>query len=125
MRDKSFLATILYIQFYIMLILAAAGFVYMIYCLSSKNMKHIFMSVFWLSMMVSYYIFCMKYPNIYAENIRYVFDIIIVNSLYVGLLLNDNRQKKFILYIKYLLYPIIITYTLLSVFIWAGLSFYR
>ena len=125
MRDKSFLATILYIQFYIMLILAIAGFAYMIYCLLSKNMKHIFMSVFWLSMMVSYYIFCIKYTNIYAENIRYVFDIIIVNSLYVGLFLNDNRQKKFLRYIRYLLYPIIITYTLFSVFIWTMLSFYR
>ena len=125
MRDKGFLSTILYIQFYIMLILAVVGFAYMIYCLFSKNMKHIFMSVFWLSIMVSYYIFCINYPNIYAENIRYVFDIIIVNSLYVGLFLNDSRQNKILRHIRYLLYPMIITYTLFSVFIWAGLSFYK
>ena len=125
MRDKGFLAAIFYIQFYIMLILAVTGFSYMIYCLFSKNMKHIFMSVFWLSIMVSYYIFCIRYTNIYAENIRYVFDIIIINSLYVSLLLNDSRQNKFVKYIRYLLYPIIITYTILSVFMWSGLSFFK
>lgn len=123
MREATSLASVFYLQFYLILFLGITGFVYMIYSLFRKNIKHIFMNIFYFTIMISYYIFCIKYPNIYAEHIRYVFDIIIIGSLYIGSLLQDKSNSKFMKYFKSIVYIAVIFYTMLSTIMWTALSF--
>ncbi len=121
MKELSSLAGILSLYFYITLLLGLIAFVGMV-CLAFSKQNRVqngFLLVLYASIMVSYCIFCIRYPNIYSENIRYVFDVIIIGALYLGLLL----QKQIPQWLKMLLYALVIAYSILSVVLWVAVSF--
>lgn len=87
------------VSLYIMIILGVTGFGFMIFSLFSKKIKipaeqKIYPVIFYFTLMISYYIFCFKYPSLCTENIRYVYPVIIIGAMYVGMLFQHNFKKE-------------------------------
>ncbi len=128
LRYASPLATVFYIRFYLTLILGVTGFVYMVYVLFAETVreeriKHLSIVVFYVVTMTSYYIFCIKNQNMHAQHIRYVFDIIIVGSLYIGLLLQRTSKHSLMQLFRKILVVLVCVYAAMTVIMFAVLSF--
>ncbi len=87
------------------IILALISFIFMIIVLFKKKTMPViwkwFFSVFYLFIIVSYYIFCFKYPNVCTEEIRYASPVIIIGAMFVGIAIQkifnkNNKSSKLI-----------------------------
>lgn len=84
------------------IIIALSGFCFMAgsFFVRRRNMsleKNIAMVIFYLTIMISYTIFCMKYPFIVTENIRYIYAVVMIGALYYGkgsAFLTDKQKGK-------------------------------
>ena len=115
------------ILFWTVVILGLVGFAAMIWCFfKDKKMcvaHKIFIGVLYATFFFSYYAFCLTFPHVCTENIRYAVPLIVIGAFFVGKALNildDRSEKKEKLFtVPYILYLLllttIITYSAVSV----------
>lgn len=79
------------ILFWSAVVIGITGFVSMIYFFFKDShdkafggVQKIFLGIFYFTLMISYYIFCIKFPHVCTENIRYAVPVIVVGAYYVG-----------------------------------------
>lgn len=121
------------ISLYLMIILGVTGFAFMIFSIFSKKIKipmeqKIYPVIFYFTMMISYYIFCFKYPSICTENIRYVYPVVILGALYTGMMFQyDFKNKKVSKYVQLLFSIIIVAYILscIATFVFFGFIIHK
>lgn len=87
--------------FFTTIIIGIASFVFMCFSLFSKRTgvaieNKIYMIIFYFTMMISYYIFCFKFPYHCTANIRYIYPVIIIGALFFGMLFKYKFQNKVI-----------------------------
>lgn len=104
------------------IILGAVGFIKMIMTLFrkdrfSKKITDIFFVVLYFSMMISYYIFCLKNPYSCSQHIRYVSAVVVIGAFYVGQAANSLSKKKNTTgkVMFYSLYSVIIAFCIMSI----------
>ncbi|MBQ8134938.1 MAG: glycosyltransferase family 39 protein [Clostridia bacterium] len=80
------------------LVMMLLAFICMIVVLFKKDSMQVlwkvFFVLFYLVIIVSYYIFCMKYPYPCTEDIRYASPTIIIGALFIGYVINNLSAKK-------------------------------
>lgn len=83
------------------IIIAAAAFICMVYILIKKNNLSITAKtaiiLSYITVLISYYIFCIKYPEVCTENIRYASQLIFIGALSVGAAikyLGENKSER-------------------------------
>lgn len=88
------------IELWVSIALAAVSLIGMIYILiKSKNMKPVYkvmFSLFYIVLMTSYYVFCIRYPELCTENIRYASPVIWIGAVFTGYAYKEaeNRNSK-------------------------------
>ena len=86
------------ILFWSAVVLGLIGFAAMIYTfIADKKMSavhKIFMGLFYGVYLVSYYIFCIKFPQVCTENIRYAVPLIVIGAFFAGWLLKNISEKN-------------------------------
>ena len=48
------------------------------------GVQKIFLGILYFTFMISYYIFCIKFPHVCTENIRYCVPVIVIGGYFVG-----------------------------------------
>ncbi len=126
MKYLTYFFPIFNILMYLNIVLGITGFVYMIYELFSgkKNLtaEMIIVDIFYFTLLISYYIFCFRNPNTYAENIRYVFPMVITGALYIGRLCQRSSKSKAYRYLKNGVYGIVTAYSATELLLWTALA---
>ena len=95
--DSFFIPKIL---FPVVLIISVISFVCMIYVLVKKHgldpVYKLMFLLFYLVVLVSYYIFCIKYPGVCTEEIRYATPVIFIGAYFISytLMCIDKKKKK-------------------------------
>lgn len=89
------------VLFWSAVILGIIGFAMMIYVFFNdkelSGVHKVFTGIFYFTLMGSYYIFCIKFPHVCTENIRYAVPVIVIGAYFVGRLmqkLNTSISKK-------------------------------
>lgn len=76
------------LMFWLTFLLAAAGFIMMIYILIKKSTMQgifkVFFAVMYITLMYSYISFCIKYPYDCTEQVRYVMLTIVIGAIFIG-----------------------------------------
>ncbi len=79
------------ILFWTAVVLGVVGFVAMVWSFLSEYkdpkfgwVQKIFLGILYVTFMVSYYIFCIKFPHVCTENIRYAVPVIVIGAFFVG-----------------------------------------
>ena len=77
--------------FWTAVFLGIAGFAAMIYFFLNDSrdkkfggVQKIFLGILYFTFMISYYIFCIKFPHVCTENIRYCVPVIVIGGYFVG-----------------------------------------
>lgn len=114
------IASVLYLRFWLILLMGVSGFISMISSLfvrkpTIERKKTVFFTILYASMMISYYIFCINFRNIYAENIRYVFPVLLTGALYYGALFRSRKNERINKTVKLLLTTAAAVYAATSV----------
>lgn len=117
-----------YFLLWINIIVAVVSFICMIAVLIKKHSmpalwKGVFGS-FYVAEMVSYYVFCIKYPYVCTEEVRYAVPVIFIGAIFIGIALKNVFTGKTKLS-KIMRYTIIISVALFCImsliyFIWLG-----
>ena len=86
------------IMFFLKIIWFALAFVCIIYIMIKKDsMPLVFKAAFsgmFVLFMFSYYLFCIKYPHICTEDIRYVLPLIFTGSLFIAMTVGQLSKKR-------------------------------
>lgn len=103
------------------IIVAVISFICMIAVLIKKNAmpplwKGVFAS-FYIAEMVSYYIFCIKYPYVCTEEIRYALPVIFVGAVFIGFALKNvfTGKTKFSKIMRYVIIISVIAFCVMSI----------
>lgn len=126
--DESEMLIPAYFLFWLGIIVALLSFVCMIAVLVKKHSMPVLwkgvLASFYVAEMVSYYVFCIKYPYVCTEEIRYAVPVIFIGAIFIGVALKNVFTGKTTLS-KIMRYAIIISVILFCVmslvyFIWLG-----
>ncbi|MDD6489140.1 MAG: glycosyltransferase family 39 protein [Clostridia bacterium] len=110
------------------IIVAVVSFICMIAVLVKKNSIPVIwkgvLGSFYVAVMVSYYVFCIAYPYVCTEEIRYAIPVIFIGAIFIGLALNNvftgkTRISKIMRYIT-IISVILFCVISLVYFIWLG-----
>lgn len=93
------LMTVLSFSLICSVILGLAAFVVMIGSILIKHktlpvQKNIAIVIFYFTMMISFIVFCLKYPFIVTENVRYIYPVIMIGALYCGVLAGHKFKSE-------------------------------
>ncbi len=80
------------------IVLCVISFVSMVIVILKKNvMKPVFLiavTLFYITLMLSYYLFCLKYPHVCTEDIRYASPVIYIGALFISLAAGRIQFRK-------------------------------
>ena len=119
-----------YVTLWTTVIIALTAFVLMIYVIFSKNSFDIIYKVFfgsaYIVYLVSYEYFCIKYPYICTEQIRYAMPLILIGALFIGLGLKELLRKKSGIFVLsgYFTSLSVIVFSLTSIFVFIYYGIY-
>ena len=126
--DESDMLIPAYFMFWTGVLIAVVSFICMIAVLVKKHSmpvlwKAVF-GLFYVAEMVSYYIFCIKYPYVCTEEIRYAVPVIFIGAMFIGIALKNvfTGKTKFLKIIRYITIISVILFCVMSLvyFIWLG-----
>ena len=109
---------------------AATAFLLMIYIIFAKNNIEIIYKVFFLTIytvyILSYYSFCIKYPCLCTEQIRYAMPLIVIGALFIGLGAKEllNKKSKALVYSGYFTGISVMLFSLTSFFVFTYYGIY-
>lgn len=110
------------------IIVAVVSFICMIAVLVKKNsipaLWKVAFGLFYVAEMASYYIFCIKYPYVCTEEVRYAVPVIFIGAIFIGLALKSvftgktklSKIMRYVTIISVILFCIMV----LVYFIWLG-----
>lgn len=85
--------------FWFSVLVGVIGFVAMIYVfMNDKTMSFVnktFIGIMYGVLFISYYIFCIKFPHVCSENIRYSVLLIVIGAFFFGKAINIIKNSKF------------------------------
>lgn len=86
------------VQFFSTAIIGTASFIFMLCSPFLKKLKtaiekKIMLIIFYFTMMISYYIFCIQFPYSCSQNIRYIYPVVIVGAVFAGMLFQYNFKN--------------------------------
>ena len=86
------------IVLWIAIVLCTVSFVCMVYILIKKNtlppVYKIMLSATYITILLSYYIFCIKYPDTCTEDIRYASPLIFIGAVFIALTVRQLQSFK-------------------------------
>ncbi len=107
------------VLFWSAVILGVVGFISMIYsfCYSKRlsGVHKIFVGILYAVIFISYYAFCIQFPHVCTENIRYAVPLIVIGAFFAGSAVRDleNCQKEKLKISCYILSNILLVVTVL------------
>ncbi len=112
------------------LIMMIAAFLCMVFVLCKKQTMPLLWKVSFLSfyavMIISYYIFCIRYPYPCTEHIRYVSPTVVTGALFVGKMLSwsGESKKHFSVVLKRLLIIVVCLFCAASTIFFTHMGYY-
>lgn len=86
------------VLFWSAVVLGIVGFVSMIYCLINdktwSRMHKIFLGILYFTILISYYAFCIKFPHVCTQNIRYAVLLIVIGAYFIGRLAQNLCESE-------------------------------
>ncbi len=112
-----------YITLWSVITVALIAFVMMIYVIFSRDRSVIIYKAFFASAyliyLISYEYFCIKYPYVCTEQVRYAMPLILIGALFIGLGLKEmfGRKSKIFVFSRYFTGLSVIIFSSVSVFV--------
>lgn len=119
------------VLFWSAVVLGVVGFASMIYFFMNDShdksfggVQKIFIGILYFTLMICYYIFCIKFPHVCTENIRYCVPVIVIGAYFVGRLAQHicyhGSEKTYTLRVVgfNLLLSVTALYSLMSVWVY-------